>query len=234
MKLKTDLQPKHIDLFKNYNWQNATDDNIMEFAKADDFPEPGISINELACFIEGLKAADLGVYLETGMCYGTTTRAALAYCLRQGKGDIYSCEFKVREAFKAKMVELDYWDLIDVLEGDSMKIPWNKDIDFLFIDSEHNFDDALGEYMRYRRFLSMHAIVGFHDSSNCPGVIEALKVIHSMDELELIAESNMEDDASTGIKIYRLKALNVMFNAKAAELRKELDEKNRAIRQARI
>ena len=36
-------------------------------------------------------------------------------------------------------------------------------IDFLFIDAEHKYDDVRHDFYEYKKYLSPHALVGFHD-----------------------------------------------------------------------
>ena len=139
------------------------------------------------------------------MCFGVTTRYFVIKKLRDG-GEHYSCEIKIRDKFKEAMESLGLWDKVNVL-GDSMFCDWDKKIDFLFIDSEHGLSDALGEYMRYRRFLSDQAIVGFHDTDICWGVNKAIEVIQQIDDLELISEAS--NKASAGIKFFKVIGLNI-------------------------
>ena len=87
-----------------------------------------------------------------------------------------------------------------------MMDPWDKQIDILFIDSEHALSDALGEYMRFRVFLKSDGIVGFHDSDIAPGVRKALDFIQEVDDLELISE--VAGRYSAGVKFYKVKCMN--------------------------
>ena len=173
------------------------------FAKANKgFREPGVSYQELYALYRGLmtKKQPLNI-LETGQCFGTTTRFLLCYVMKYG-GNLYSCECKIRPLFKESMEELGLWDKFTTLEGNSMTFPLdpNFTIDYLFIDSEHALEDALGEYMRYRAYLKGEAIVGFHDTECCPGVAAAIEIANMVDVLEPI--SIVENKASAGCRVY--------------------------------
>ena len=148
------------------------------------------------------------------MCFGTTTRYFVLRSLRHS-GHHHACETKIREPFKLSMQQLGLWNQFTAL-GDSMLTPFSGQIQFLFIDSEHALSDALGEYMRFRRYLEAGGIVGFHDSNSCWGVREAIDIIKTIDELELVSEC--VDQLAAGIEFYRLKALNVVQNARSAEM----------------
>ena len=193
--------------FKGVDFKNMPLDQWFNFCKANkSYGEPGIDYYELAALhkaCETLGKRPLTI-LETGMCFGTTTRYFLVRTIKFG-GEVHSFEIHLREKFKETMQELGLWDKIN-LHGHSMKDPWDKEIDVLFIDSEHALADALGEYMRFREWLKADSIIGFHDTSCCPGVIKVIEMIQEVDELELISESN--DRASAGIKLFKRKAKN--------------------------
>ena len=188
--------------YKGFDFSKMTEEDWFKFAKANKtFKEPGVSEHELYAIYQGLmrKRAPITI-LETGQCFGTTTRFFLCYTMKYG-GHLYSCELKKRQQFHDSMRELGLLDKFTTIEGDSMKVPWDKPIDFLFIDSEHALDDALGEYIRYRPFLKSDAIVGWHDTDFCPGVKAAVEIAHVLDRLEPICIST--NKASAGVHIYK-------------------------------
>jgi len=198
---------KDVMEFKGVDFKNMPIDQWLYFAKANlTYGEPGIDYYELAALhqaCETLGKRPLTI-LETGMCYGTTTRYFLVRTIKYG-GELHTFEVAIRGKFKETMQELGLWDKIN-LHGHSIKDAWNKDIDVLFIDSEHALSDALGEYMRFREWLKENSIIGFHDTSCCAGVKKALEMIQEVDELELISE--VDNKASAGIKLFRRKAKN--------------------------
>ena len=191
--------------YKNTDWPTMPVYDWFHFAKANlTFKEPGISYDELLALYEALMTFKRPItILETGQCLGTTTRFFTVYTIKYG-GHHYSCEIKQRELFVNAMKDLGLYDKFTTL-GNSMKAPWDKDIDFLFIDSEHCITDALGEYMRFRVYLKQGGIVGFHDTDTCYGVRRAIDIIlNEIDDLELVSKA--DNTASAGIEFYRLKA----------------------------
>jgi hypothetical protein len=198
---------KDILEFKGRDFKNISLDEWFYFCKANlTFGEPGIDYYELAALHQACET--LGkrplIILETGMCFGTTTRYFLIRTIKYG-GELHTFEVHIRDKFKETMQELGLWDKIN-LHGHSIKDTWNKDIDVLFIDSEHALADALGEYMRFREWLKGDSIIGFHDTNCCIGVKKALEMIQEVDELELICE--VDNNASAGIKLFRRKIKN--------------------------
>lgn len=198
---------KDIMEFKGIDFKDMPLDQWFYFCKANlIFGEPGIDYLELAVLhqaCETLGKRPLTI-LETGMCFGTTTRYFIIRTMKYG-GEVHTFEVLVRDKFKETMQELGLWDKIN-LHGHSIKAPWDKDIDVLFIDSEHALADALGEYMRFREWLKADSIIGFHDTNCCAGIIKALEIIQEVDELELICE--IDNKASAGIKFFRRKVKN--------------------------
>ena len=193
---------KDILDFKDADFKNMPIDEWLNFCKANaSFGEPGIDYLELGALHEACET--LGkrplTIVETGMCFGTTTRYFIVRAMKYG-GEVHTFEVYVREKFKEALVELGLWDKIN-LHGHSIKAAWSKDIDVLFIDSEHALADALGEYMRFREWLSGSSIIGFHDTDCCIGVKKAIEMIQEVDELELICE--VTNKMGAGIKFFR-------------------------------
>ena len=194
--------------YKNVDWKKATLEDWWQFTKANnEFREPGISYDELralheACELLGHRPIRI---VETGMCFGTTTRYFIVRLIKYG-GELWSYEVKVRDLFKQKMEELDLWNYVNV-HGDSMKDAYdNKRIDLMFIDSEHALENALCEYVRFRPFYYENTIIGFHDCDTCPGVAKAINVIQEMDEL--IEVSSSRNHLGAGVIFFKRKYSN--------------------------
>lgn len=194
----------HTTDFADKNIRTLSMKEVFQFCKANKvFKEPGISANELRALHDACEKVlgDRQVFIvETGMCYGVTNRYFVWRKLRYG-GRLTTFEFKVREGYMQAMKDLGLWKEVDV-RGHSMKDPYHGEINLLWIDSEHALEDALGEYMRFRVWLSPGSLVGFHDTDVCPGVRKALEIIQEVDELELVDEST--DVHGAGCKLYKV------------------------------
>ncbi len=203
---------KSIYEFKGRDFKNLELDEWLYFCKANkEFREPGVSYDELkaiheAMEIQGRKPITI---LETGMCFGSTTRYFVIRKMKYG-GEVNSIELKIRAPFIDAMKELGLSKEHNVIEGDTMIVPWNKKIDFLFIDSEHGLSDALGEYMRYRAFVEKGGFIGFHDTDFCYGVSRTIQIANEIDDLVLVSESTKV--AGAGVKIFKMRDKGVVQN----------------------
>jgi len=192
---------KNITEFANTDWKNASLVDWIHFAEANQGFEPGISFDEVRALHEACETLEPRALriVETGMCHGTSTRYFLVRVLKYG-GELHSFEVHVRKEFQDALEGLGLWKSIH-LHGHSMRDPWQGSINVLFIDSEHALEDALGEYMRFRVWLEANAIIGFHDSDSCPGVVKAIEMIQEVDKLELISESTGQ--MGRGVKMFK-------------------------------
>jgi len=197
-----------VEDFKGKDFKNFSTLEWFQFCKANKaFGEPGIAADELRALNEGCEK-QIGhrpaTIVETGMCFGVTTRYFIIRNLKYG-GELNTFEVWIRDGFKKSMENVGLWDKINV-HGHSIKSPWDKDIDILFIDSEHALSDALGEYIRFRPYIKAETLIGFHDTDCCPGVKRAIEIIQEIDVLELVSEST--NKAAAGIKFYRRTGTN--------------------------
>ena len=113
-KLLMEEQAGSVLDFKDFDWKNATNEDIIRFAKTTDFPEGGIQLTECWALIKALESTGgrpLTIF-ETGMCYGCTTRIFIAWTLKYG-GAVYSAELNLRPLFQQKMEEAGYWQYLN-------------------------------------------------------------------------------------------------------------------------
>ena len=193
--------------YKDFDWSNATDVDLLCFGKG--FTQEGIAVTERGAFLDALKymGTKKFTYLETGLCEGSSVKTALGWALKNNGADISSMELKLLPKFEEMMTKIGLVDKVTILKGDSQKLPWDKKIDFLFLDSEHALSNVLGEYMKFRLYLKEGTgIVGFHDAS-LRGVKLAIDIIQNIDCLELISEC--VDNSVYGIRFFKLKYRNL-------------------------
>ena len=193
----------HIIDFKDFDWKQATEDDIMRFGKTLDDLERGIPGPEMPYLMTALNSITYPkdremTIVETGMFYGTSTRTWIAWTLKNG-GKVYTAEVVIMEDFKKKMEDAGYWQYVNII-GNSMECEWDKPIDFLFIDSNHYFVYAWGEYEKFSKYLVPGAIVGWHDTmTNTDGVRPAIERAKEEDTLEFICSQEVH----CGIEFYR-------------------------------
>jgi len=194
--------------YSGTDWKSMNITDWIQFCKANtEFREPGITYDELralheACELLGQRPLRI---VETGMCFGTTTRYFAIRTVKYG-GDLHVYEINVRPMFKEYMQGMGLWDHINV-HGHSITDEYDgKKIDLLWIDSEHALQDALCEYVRFRPYFYENTLIGFHDSDICAGVAMAINMVQEMDELEQVAYSG--DRLSSGCRIFKRKHPN--------------------------
>jgi len=199
---------KSVLSYAGTDWKAMNITDWIQFCKANqEFREPGITYDELralheACELLGQRPLRI---VETGMCFGTTTRYFAVRAVKYG-GDVHAYEINVRPMFREYMQALGLWDYI-TLHGHSITDEYDGGkIDLLWIDSEHALQDALCEYIRFRPYFYENTLIGFHDSDICAGVAVAINIIQEMDELEQVAYSG--DRLSSGCRIFKRKHPN--------------------------
>jgi len=201
---------KALSFFDGKDFANLTLDERIQFAIATGVTETGMLAGELIAFDKALCLAVEGMtYLELGQCTGTSTRFALTHILKHG-GELNSVEINIRPDFKVGMEALGLWDKINTINENTQTLHWTKQIDFLLIDTEHAIADALGEYCRFRGFLSADAIIGFHDAWEIPGVRRSIEIIQEIDELEEVARSPR--GIGFGLRFFKIKSRNKTCN----------------------
>ena len=111
------------------------------------------------------------VELGTGMGESTI---ALLEAAKQIGGRVYSIDvnpcLEACAMIKAYGLE-GYWTFI---QGDSLKVGWDKPIDHLFIDTVHTFDQATKELEKYEPYVRRGGIITLHDIVTWPGVLRAI------------------------------------------------------------
>lgn len=201
---------RHINDFARFDWTKATKHDSVDFSRALGFKETGMSVNEVALLYDLLEKRRPQVMVELGRNYGTSTRLFIQHIIRHG-GSLHSWDLKHWEGFVEGLTKCGYafhayqegGDIafgpleihtgarldVRLLIRDSMKSPIvspkeNDDrfVDFLLIDTEHGLEHALGEYMRWRNYLTSGSMIAFHDSE-LPGPKRAIELIKEVEEM---------------------------------------------------
>jgi hypothetical protein len=185
-------EPKHYTAFNNFNWKSGTKDDAVLFALATGYPEMGMSNNEVSLLYDCLEKCHPKHIVELGRRYGTSNRMFLQYVLRNG-GTLESWDNDqhgiLPESYLGMELpfvqqgndwicqpnpETKIW--LRVAESQrSPVVPTCRFVDFLLIDTLHDIEHALGEYMRWRNYLNSGAMIAFHDS-NYPPVNRSIEI----------------------------------------------------------
>jgi len=189
--------------YMGWDWTVASKADAVYFARCNDFRETGMSVNEAALLYEGMEMVKPNpTVLELGRDFGTSTRIFLQAIIRRG-GELHSMDLKPpHPALVHSLEQLGLDDKVNLITADSMRIGWDKKIDFLLIDTEHGTDNALGEYYRYRNCLEGGAIIAFHDAE-LPAVKRAIELVKELDNWRFEAEYKNEVVDGFGLHLLR-------------------------------
>jgi len=64
-----------------------------------------------------------------------------------------------------------YWTFI---QEDDLKVKWNKQIDHLFIDTTHTFNQTLKELQKYEPYVNHGGMITLHDIISYPDTLKAI------------------------------------------------------------
>ena len=116
---------------------------------------------------------DLKTILELGTAEGEST-IALLQAAHQIGGKVYSIDIdpcqKAREAIENCGL-MDHWIFI---QGDDLRVKWERSIDHLFIDTTHEFQHTFKELEKYEPYVREGGIITLHDITTFPGVMTAI------------------------------------------------------------
>lgn len=115
--------------------------------------------------------------LELGTQQGYST-VALAYAVESIGGHLTSVDIKACPLANEKMKDrkLRHWSFFE--KCDSRTLPWNKDVDCLFIDSEHSYGQMKIDLEKYEPFVKkggfiiLHDVIGYRGKGMCEAIDE--------------------------------------------------------------
>jgi len=112
--------------------------------------------------------------VELGTRGGLSTTAFLLAAKRTG-GHVFSFDIDPCIDAKKQIERLgleEYWTFT---QADDLKVPWNKTIDHLFIDTSHTFAQTLAELQKFERYVKQGGIITMHDFVSFVEVDDALR-----------------------------------------------------------
>lgn len=71
-------------------------------------------------------------------------------------------------------VSLNYPNIVTI-QADSKTLEWDKKVDLLYIDGDHEYDSVLSDFNRFSPFVNENGVVVFHDSNWKEGVRKVVK-----------------------------------------------------------
>lgn len=111
--------------------------------------------------------------VELGTKLGESTIALLEAAKKIG-GKVYSIDIAPCLQAKSRVRSYglgDYWTFI---QGDDLKVKWDKPIDLLFIDTSHTYNHTLNELRKYEPHVRNGGVIVMHDTVTYLEVLQAI------------------------------------------------------------
>ena len=111
-----------------------------------------------------ILVSDAKVVMEIGTGEGYTA-VAMSLALPEG-GVVYTVDIN--------KVELDYPNIVTI-QANSDSLEWDKELDLLYIDGDHEYEAVLSDFNKFSKFVKKDGFVVFHDSHWKEGVRKVVK-----------------------------------------------------------
>lgn len=139
---------------------------------------PQISLPELLCLRWAVRKFKPQILVEIGSFNGASTSLMADQLQRLGRGRIYAIDLFSKSPSTSGF-GAEYWKVFDrtmqpylgwfeKIEGDSKTIPWDRPIDFLFIDGDHSESGVSADIAKYTPFVRAGGGVFLHDYLDSP------------------------------------------------------------------
>lgn len=128
-----------------------------------------------------IRNTNVKTVLELGVCTGVSTRAILKALGEEGQ--MWSVDIYTHGEHQKIKAEYPRWDLTIC---DDLEVEWNREVDLIFIDTLHHYDQALAELDKFSPF-ARHWIF-LHDTKSCPQVLDAIQAFLMTDDRWIFGE----------------------------------------------
>ena len=169
----------------------------------------GLYAEDLNILLEHVeKLPSNSTYVEIGVADGSSLITVSQFRL-----DILCYGIEIREnPVLKKVIEIEDPANAIVLYGDSTEIckRWDKEIDLLFIDSEHTFPQIFYDFAGWEPFVKKDSWILFHDYENKERngakfeVYHVAKLFRNNPRYELIISSEDENISSSILRVKKL------------------------------
>lgn len=100
--------------------------------------------------------------VEIGVQLGNSTIPLLESAI-ENDGFVTSIDIKPCIEAKQRIKQLGYNTRWKFIQSDSLKVNWNEQIDHLFIDGEHTYEQVFKELEKFEPFVREQGIITLHD-----------------------------------------------------------------------
>lgn len=122
-----------------------------------DISEHLITLYGLAVAVKAKTILEIGA--------GQSTFVLLIAAVKN-KGDLYSIDLtkESRNRLFPEAPDINNEPKYHFIQGDSQLVEWDKEIDFLFIDSGHSYDLTMAELKKFTPFIKEGGFILMHDT----------------------------------------------------------------------
>jgi len=111
--------------------------------------------------------------LELGTRTGEST-IALLLAAKEINGKVTSIDIDSCQEAKEKVEKLDLKSHWNFIQTDDLEMEWDDQIDHLFIDTSHTYDQTLAELEKFEPLVRKGGLISLHDIISCPPVLRAI------------------------------------------------------------
>ncbi|MDG6905008.1 MAG: class I SAM-dependent methyltransferase [Nitrososphaerota archaeon] len=111
--------------------------------------------------------------LELGTATGESTLAFLEAAKLNG-GRVFSVDIDSCLEAGEKITRFGYKDFWTFIQIDDLTLKWTQQIDLLFIDTSHTFDQTISELAKYEPLVKKGGVIMMHDIVTFPEVMDAI------------------------------------------------------------
>jgi len=138
-----------------------------------------IAVTEMLFLRWGIRCCRPTTLVEIGSFCGASTALMADTVQALGGGRIYAIDRFSQRLLEDVNHAGEYWKVFDQvmrpyagwfekIEGDSKTVPWERPIDFLFIDGDHSKEGVSADIDKYAPFVRVGGHLFFHDYVDIP------------------------------------------------------------------
>ena len=120
------------------------------------------------------RLCENGVFGQIGFQNGTSA-LALLIAAAEANGHVYSMDIRECEEGQERVEREGYADRHTFIHADSAAASFPEQLDLLFIDGGHYYNDVAIDYERHRGSVNKNGVILFHDPITAPGVARFLR-----------------------------------------------------------
>jgi predicted O-methyltransferase YrrM len=111
--------------------------------------------------------------LELGTRTGEST-VSLLLAAKEVNGKVTSIDIDSCNDAKEKVKKSNLESFWNFHQTDDLKLKWEDQIDHLFIDTSHTYDQTLAELQKFEPWVRKGGLISLHDIVSCPPVLRAI------------------------------------------------------------